>query len=77
MPDGITQFFKDGKLIFHYMGTLMFSEYAVILEISLAKINKAAPLEEVCLLGCGVTTGMGAVIIPSKFSRVISSSFLI
>lgn len=61
MPDGTTRFFKDGKPIYHYMGTSTFSEYTVVPEISLAKINKQALLEKVCLLGCGVTTGMGAV----------------
>lgn len=61
MPDGTTRFFKDGKPIYHYMGTSTFSEYTVVPEISLAKISKQAPLEKVCLLGCGVTTGMGAV----------------
>jgi S-(hydroxymethyl)glutathione dehydrogenase/alcohol dehydrogenase len=61
MPDGTTRFSKDGKPIYHYMGTSTFSEYTVIPEISLAKISKKAPLEKVCLLGCGVTTGMGAV----------------
>jgi S-(hydroxymethyl)glutathione dehydrogenase/alcohol dehydrogenase len=61
MPDGTTRFFKDGKPIYHYMGTSTFSEYTVIPEISLAKISKDAPLEKVCLLGCGVTTGLGAV----------------
>jgi len=61
MPDGTTRFSKDGKSIYHYMGTSTFSEYTVIPEISLAKISKEAPLEKVCLLGCGVTTGMGAV----------------
>ena len=61
MPDGTTRFSKDGQPIYHYMGTSTFSEYTVIPEISLAKISKEAPLEEVCLLGCGVTTGMGAV----------------
>jgi len=61
MPDGTTRFFKDGKPIFHYMGTSTFAEHTVVPEISLAKISKAAPLEKVCLLGCGVTTGMGAV----------------
>lgn len=62
MPDGTTRFYKDGQPIFHYMGCSTFSEYTVLPEISLAKINKTAPLEEVCLLGCGVTTGIGAVI---------------
>ncbi|MBL79737.1 MAG: S-(hydroxymethyl)glutathione dehydrogenase/class III alcohol dehydrogenase [Nitrosomonadaceae bacterium] len=61
MPDGTTRFSKDGKPIYHYMGTSTFSEYTVVSEISLAKISKKAPLEKVCLLGCGVTTGMGAV----------------
>jgi S-(hydroxymethyl)glutathione dehydrogenase/alcohol dehydrogenase len=61
MPDGTTRFFKDGKPIYHYMGTSTFSELTVIPEISLAKISKDAPLEKVCLLGCGVTTGLGAV----------------
>jgi len=61
MPDGTTRFFKDGKPIYHYMGTSTFSEYTVVPEISLAKISKEAPLEKVCLLGCGVTTGIGAV----------------
>ncbi|GAA3539810.1 S-(hydroxymethyl)glutathione dehydrogenase/class III alcohol dehydrogenase [Zobellella aerophila] len=61
MPDGTTRFFKDGKPIFHYMGCSTFAEHTVVPEISLAKISKAAPLEKVCLLGCGVTTGMGAV----------------
>lgn len=61
MPDGTTRFSKDGKPIYHYMGTSTFSEYTVVPEIALAKIPKEAPLEKVCLLGCGVTTGMGAV----------------
>jgi len=61
MPDGTTRFFKYGKPIYHYMGTSTFSEYTVVPEISLAIISKEAPLEKVCLLGCGVTTGMGAV----------------
>ena len=61
MPDGTTRFSKDGKPIFHYMGTSTFSEYTVVPEIALAKISKEASLEKVCLLGCGVTTGLGAV----------------
>ena len=61
MPDGTTRFYKAGKPIHHYMGTSTFSEYTVIPEISLAKISKKAPLEKICLLGCGVTTGLGAV----------------
>ncbi len=61
MPDGTTRFSYNGKPIYHYMGTSTFSEYTVVPEISLAKINPQAPLEKVCLLGCGVTTGIGAV----------------
>ncbi|GDY26166.1 MULTISPECIES: S-(hydroxymethyl)glutathione dehydrogenase/class III alcohol dehydrogenase [unclassified Agarivorans] len=61
MPDGTTRFSINGEPIYHYMGCSTFSEYTVLPEISLAKINQEAPLEEVCLLGCGVTTGMGAV----------------
>ena len=66
MPDGTTRFSKDGKPIFHYMGCSTFSEYTVLPEISLAKVSKDAPLEEICLLGCGVTTGMGAVMNTAK-----------
>jgi S-(hydroxymethyl)glutathione dehydrogenase/alcohol dehydrogenase len=61
MPDGTTRFSYQGKPIYHYMGTSTFSEYTVVPEISLAKIDAQAPLEKVCLLGCGVTTGIGAV----------------
>lgn len=61
MPDGTTRFSYQGKPIYHYMGTSTFSEYTVVPEISLAKINENAPREKVCLLGCGVTTGIGAV----------------
>ncbi|GHF88657.1 S-(hydroxymethyl)glutathione dehydrogenase/class III alcohol dehydrogenase [Thalassotalea marina] len=66
MPDGTSRFSKDGKTIYHYMGCSTFSEYTVLPEISLAKVNETAPLEEVCLLGCGVTTGMGAVLNTAK-----------
>ncbi|HCT2505607.1 TPA: S-(hydroxymethyl)glutathione dehydrogenase/class III alcohol dehydrogenase [Aeromonas dhakensis] len=66
MPDGTTRFFKDGQPIYHYMGTSTFSEYTVLPEISIAKVDPAAPLEEVCLLGCGVTTGIGAVMNTAK-----------
>ena len=61
MPDGTSRFSYQGKPLYHYMGTSTFSEYTVVAEVSLAKINPAAPLEKVCLLGCGVTTGIGAV----------------
>jgi len=66
MPDGTTRFSQNGKPIYHYMGCSTFAEYTVLPEISLAKVNPLAPLEEVCLLGCGVTTGMGAVMNTAK-----------
>lgn len=66
MPDGTSRFTKNNKTIFHYMGTSTFSEYTVLPEIAVAKINKAAPLEKVCLLGCGITTGIGAVLNTAK-----------
>ena len=66
MPDGSTRFSLGDKPIYHYMGTSTFSEYSVVAEVSLAKISKQAPLEKVCLLGCGVTTGIGAVLKTAK-----------
>ncbi len=66
MPDGSSRFSVKGKPIFHYMGTSTFSEYTVLPEIALAKINPAAPLDKVCLLGCGITTGIGAVLNTAK-----------
>ena len=66
MPDGTTRFSLNGKPLYHYMGTSTFSEYTVVPEIALAKINKAAPLDKVCLLGCGITTGIGAVLNTAK-----------
>ncbi len=61
MPDGTTRFSYKGQPLFHYMGCSTFSEYTVVAEVSLAKINPQANHEHVCLLGCGVTTGIGAV----------------
>ncbi|MGS0737605.1 S-(hydroxymethyl)glutathione dehydrogenase/class III alcohol dehydrogenase [Pseudomonas sp. GG8] len=69
MPDGTSRFSYQGQPIFHYMGTSTFSEYTVLPEISLAKIPKEAPLEKVCLLGCGVTTGIGAVLNTAKIEE--------
>lgn len=69
MPDGTSRFSKDGKQIFHYMGTSTFSEYTVAPEISFAKVSKDAPLDKICLLGCGVTTGIGAVLNTAKVSE--------
>ena len=70
MPDGSVRFTcqKDGQShdIFHYMGCSTFSQYTVVLEISVAKINPKADLEHVCLLGCGITTGLGAVQFTAK-----------
>ena len=66
MPDGTSRFSQNGKMIHHYMGTSTFSEYTVVAEIAVAKINKAAPLDKVCLLGCGITTGVGAVLNTAK-----------
>jgi S-(hydroxymethyl)glutathione dehydrogenase/alcohol dehydrogenase len=66
MPDRTVRYSKNGQKIFHYMGCSTFAEYSVIPEIALAKINPAAPLEKVCLLGCGITTGIGAVLNTAK-----------
>jgi S-(hydroxymethyl)glutathione dehydrogenase / alcohol dehydrogenase len=66
MPDGTSRFSYQGQPLFHYMGTSTFSEYTVVPEISLAVIDQDAPLEKVCLLGCGVTTGIGAVLNTAK-----------
>lgn len=66
MPDGSSRFSLNGKTIYHFMGTSTFSEYTVMPEIAVAKINKAAPLDKVCLLGCGITTGIGAVLNTAK-----------
>lgn len=66
MPDGSSRFSLNGEPIYHYMGCSTFSEYTVVPEIALAKVNPEAPLTEVCLLGCGVTTGMGAVMNTAK-----------
>lgn len=66
MPDHTRRFKVGRKEIYHYMGCSTFSEYTVVPEIALAKINPAAPLDKVCLLGCGVTTGIGAVLNTAK-----------
>ncbi len=66
MPDGSSRFSLDGKKLFHYMGTSTFSNYTVVPEISLAKIREDAPFDKVCYIGCGVTTGIGAVINTAK-----------
>ena len=62
MPDGSSRLSHRGRMLHHYMGTSTFARYTVVPEIALAKIRREAPLEKVCLLGCGVTTGIGAVL---------------
>ncbi len=66
MPDGTSRFSLGGTKIHHYMGTSTFSNYTVVPEISLAKIREDAPFDKVCYIGCGVTTGIGAVINTAK-----------
>ncbi len=66
MPDGSSRFSCDGEPIMHYMGTSTFSNFTVVPEISLAKIREDAPFDKVCYIGCGVTTGIGAVINTAK-----------
>ena len=66
MPDGTSRFSKDGKPLFHYMGTSTFSNYTVAPEIALAKVREDAPFDKICYIGCGVTTGIGAVLFTAK-----------
>jgi S-(hydroxymethyl)glutathione dehydrogenase / alcohol dehydrogenase len=66
MPDGSSRFSLDGQKLYHYMGTSTFSNYTVLPEIAVAKIREDAPFDKVCYIGCGVTTGIGAVINTAK-----------
>ena len=66
MPDGTSRFSYKGQKLYHYMGTSTFAQYTVVPEISLAKIRNDAPFEKVCYIGCGVTTGVGAVVFEAK-----------
>ena len=66
MPDGTSRFSAGGDKIFHYMGTSTFSNYTVVPEIALAKVREDAPFDKICYIGCGVTTGIGAVINTAK-----------
>ncbi len=66
MPDGTSRFSYQGKPLMHYMGCSTFSNYTVLPEISLAKVRSDAPFEKICYVGCGVTTGVGAVIFTAK-----------
>lgn len=74
MPDGTSRFSLNGKPLHHYMGTSTFANYTVLPEIALAKIRSDAPFEKVCYIGCGATTGLGAVLFTAKVeagSRVV------
>jgi len=66
MPDGTSRFSIRGEPVLHYMGTSTFSNFTVLPEISLAKVNRDAPFDKICYIGCGVTTGIGAVINTAK-----------
>src|SRR3982750_1383923 len=66
MPDGTSRFSMGGETLYHYMGCSTFANYSVLPEIALAKIREDAPFEKVCYIGCGVTTGIGAVIHTAK-----------
>lgn len=66
MPDGTSRFSMGGEPLFHYMGTSTFANYTVVPEIALAKIRADAPFDKVCYIGCGVTTGLGAVMNTAK-----------
>ena len=66
MPDGSSRFSLGGETLFHYMGTSTFANHTVLPEIAVAKIRKDAPFDKVCYIGCGVTTGLGAVMNTAK-----------
>uniref|UniRef100_A0A3B4BI17 S-(hydroxymethyl)glutathione dehydrogenase n=1 Tax=Periophthalmus magnuspinnatus TaxID=409849 RepID=A0A3B4BI17_9GOBI len=66
LPDGTSRFSCKGKSLFHFMGCSTFSEYTVVADISLAKVDPRAPLDRVCLLGCGISTGYGAALNTAK-----------
>ena len=66
MPDGTSRFSREGEKLFHYMGTSTFSNFTVLPEIAVARIRKDAPFDKVCYIGCGVTTGLGAVMNTAK-----------
>ena len=69
MPDGTSRFSLNGKPLMHYMGCSTFSKYSVIPEISLAKVRQDAPFDKICYIGCGVTTGIGAVVFQAKVEK--------
>ena len=74
MPDGTSRFSLDGKKIHHYMGCSTFANFTVLPEIAVAKIREDAPFDKVCYIGCGVTTGIGAVSTPPRSSRAPNAS---
>ena len=76
MPDGTTRFKCKGKDLLHFMGTSTFSQYTVVADVSVVKVNPSAPLDRVCLLGCGITTAWGAVSKLAGISAYFSSSSL-
>ena len=69
MPDGTSRFSLKGKPLMHYMGCSTFSNYTVLPEISLAKVREDAPFDKICYIGCGVTTGIGAVVFQAKVEK--------
>ena len=69
MPDGTSRFSLNGKPLMHYMGCSTFSKFSVIPEISLAKVREDAPFDKICYIGCGVTTGIGAVVFQAKVEK--------
>ena len=66
MPDGSSRFSLNGQALYHYMGTSTFANYTVLPEIAVAKVRKDAPFDKICYIGCGVTTGIGAVLFTAK-----------
>lgn len=74
MPDGTTRFTCKGKAVCHFLGTSTFTEYTVVHESAVAKIDPAAPLEKVCLIGCGFSTGYGAALQTAKVNIVVGVS---
>ncbi|XP_053683666.1 alcohol dehydrogenase class-3 [Sabethes cyaneus] len=69
LPDGTTRFTCKGKQVYHFMGTSTFAEYTVVADISLCKVNETAPLNKICLLGCGIPTGYGAALNTAKVEK--------
>lgn len=74
MHDGTTRFTCKGKAIYHFIGTSTFTEYTVLHESAVAKIDSAAPLEKVCLIGCGFSTGYGAALQTAKVNTMVGVS---